>query len=203
VSTSNLTAKIFFDGLLVISLSILKALLTFLPAWLLSQLIRSLEQHPNSQSLRTISFLSIQSAPTLHQSFPSLPPRVPIPDIFYSTQALLCLALALASAVSGILASHLAYYELSRCSEPIKIQLRTLLFKKTLRRKDVVDLGGQDEDGNGSGGGGKSAILNLFTVDVARVATFGTDSAGVVVALVDREHLPLLSALGSLSPYHS
>lgn len=113
--------------------------------------------------------------------------------ILESKQALLCMALAVSSAVSGVLASHIAYFELSSCSEPIKIQLRCLLFQKTLRRKDVVDSGSEGTEGRdvgpSTGGASKAAILNLFTLDVARVAGFANDGAGVIVAIVDRMFL--------------
>lgn len=80
-------------------------------------------------------------------------------------------------------------------SEPIKVQLRALLFRKALRRKDVA-----------LESGGSAQVLNLsvldlvcdmrlrssrlsvrFTFDASRLASFANDTAGLVVAVVDRK----------------
>lgn len=158
-------------ALSVLLLAFVKALLTFIPAYVLSRIIHSLEATPvPSAYLPSIILNHFSLRPTL--------PSTPVDPIHSSptqTEITLCIALALSSALSGIISSHQAYWDLEHVSEPIKIQLRALLFQKTLRKKDVV----ADE------GGGKTQVLNLFTVDVARLAGFGNDAAGVMVAVVD------------------
>ena len=73
-------------------------------------------------------------------------------------------------------------------STRIRVQLNCLVFDKTLRRKDVAGAsngGGEDASSDsGSDGsdkedenkeanfGSKSQVLNLFTIDVDRVADF-------------------------------
>jgi ABC-type multidrug transport system fused ATPase/permease subunit len=129
----------------VVGLAIVKALLTFVPAYLLSQIIRSLEVEETDRPY----------------------------------QISLCLGLAVSSALSGTLASQASYWEMASISKPVHFQLRTLLFEKTLRRKDVVPTGQNGQ------AGGKTQVMNLFTLDVPRIAGLGADLANVSTALVD------------------
>ncbi|CED83809.1 Multidrug resistance-associated protein/mitoxantrone resistance protein, ABC superfamily [Phaffia rhodozyma] len=161
--------------LVLLLLAVIKALLTFLPAYILSLLIQSLEKKSYIPSLSPSFILSqIASSPTPTESNSSYPTK---------EQITLCVALAATGALSGILSSHQAYWDLENVSEPIKIQLRALLFQKTLRRMDIVALPTSTDEG--AGGVGKTQVLNLFTVDVARLAGFGSDAAGVIIAFVD------------------
>lgn len=125
--------------------AVVKALLTFVPAYLLSEIIRSLEVEETDRTY----------------------------------QLSLCLGLAVSGSLSGTLASQASYWEMAAISKPIHFQLRSLLFEKTLRRKDVVSTG---QHGHA---GGKTQVQNLFTLDVPRIAGLGADLANVSTALVD------------------
>lgn len=129
----------------MIVFAVVKALLTFVPAYLLSEIIHSLEVKETDRPY----------------------------------QISLCLGLAGAGALSGTLASQATYWEMAAISKPVHFQLRTLLFEKTLRRKDIVPTGQHGHSG------GKTQVMNLFTLDVPRIAGLGADLANVSTALVD------------------
>lgn len=67
---------------------------------------------------------------------------------------------------------------MSSVNKPMVVQLRALLFDKTLVRKDITPTG---VDGQTS----KTQVMNLFTIDVDRIARFGEDMGGVSTAFID------------------
>lgn len=64
----------------------------------------------------------------------------------------------------------------------IKLQLNTLLFSKTLRKKDVSAVGEEDDE---EGIASKSQIMTLFTVDVDRVTEFVFQAFAIVDAPIE------------------
>ncbi|SGY80268.1 BQ5605_C008g05343 [Microbotryum silenes-dioicae] len=100
------------------------------------------------------------------------------------------LGLFSAAVLDALIGGQLWFVSNSMLSTRIRVQLNTLVFDKTLRRKDVagVSMAAQSssEDGEGEEGGeekgrdtgdktdfgSKSAVLNLWTIDVDRVADF-------------------------------
>ncbi|KAK4052550.1 hypothetical protein OIO90_004318 [Microbotryomycetes sp. JL221] len=105
-----------------------------------------------------------------------------------------CLGLLVSYLLEALVGNMLWFVSNSMLSTRIRVQLNTLIFDKTLRRKDVIGAAGGDsgssddgDDDNSSsakddkaseeGGpntnfGNKSQVLNLFTIDVDRVADF-------------------------------
>jgi hypothetical protein len=67
----------------------------------------------------------------------------------------------------------------------IKLQLNTLLFSKTLRKKDVSAAGKEGEEDDEEGIASKSQIMTLFTVDVDRVTEFVFQAFAIVDAPIE------------------
>ncbi|KAK4047906.1 hypothetical protein OIV83_005089 [Microbotryomycetes sp. JL201] len=99
-----------------------------------------------------------------------------------------CLGLLISYLLEALVGNMLWFVSNSMLSTRIRVQLNTLIFDKTLRRKDVVGISGgadasaddenesNEEDSEGGSTknnfGNKSQVLNLFTIDVDRVADF-------------------------------
>ncbi|KAM0789106.1 hypothetical protein ACM66B_003161 [Microbotryomycetes sp. NB124-2] len=109
----------------------------------------------------------------------------------YAWGYVFCLGLLVSYLLEALVGNMLWFVSNSMLSTRIRVQLNTLIFDKTLRRKDVVGVAGggsgssEDNDGEKSDDGddseksdestkfgNKSQVLNLFTIDVDRVADF-------------------------------
>ncbi|GAA5944109.1 uncharacterized protein JCM15063_005316 [Sporobolomyces koalae] len=120
------------------------------------------------------------------------------PDTEYTTRAwgyLFCAGLLASSAIEALVAGQLWFVSNSMLSGRIRVQLNTLVFDKTLKRKDVSGVsnasdkssevegndtsssdgskaGEEDDEDPERGFGSKTSILALFSIDVDRVAEF-------------------------------
>ncbi|GAA5837403.1 hypothetical protein JCM5353_002686 [Sporobolomyces roseus] len=122
------------------------------------------------------------------------------PDTEYTTSSwgyLFCAGLLISAVAEALIAGQLWFVSNSMLSTRIRVQLNTLVFDKTLKRKDVSGVsnvsekddssdgkkngggsstssGGseEDEESTEKGFGSKTSILALFSIDVDRVADF-------------------------------
>ncbi|GAA6040411.1 hypothetical protein NBRC10512_001368 [Rhodotorula toruloides] len=149
-----------------ISLSVINAVLYYVPAFFLQRLVLFLEERPTS------------------------------PDQSLQWGYVYCVGLLVGAVVESLVSGQLWFVSNSMLSTGIRVQLNTLIFDKTLRRKDIsapstsspsspnsndsndADEGDDDEEEEAKEGTGgfktKSSLTNLFAIDSERVADFAT-----------------------------
>ncbi|KAM0756050.1 P-loop containing nucleoside triphosphate hydrolase protein [Meredithblackwellia eburnea MCA 4105] len=147
-------------------LAFITAFLYYLPAFFLQRLIAFLENRPISA------------------------PGEPAPSLAWGY--VYCLGLLSAALLDAVISGQLWFVSNSMLATRIRVELNCLVFDKTLKRKDVAGVGsGNKQDGDDKSSddeesdkglfdfgeanvefSSKSQVLNLFTIDVDRVADF-------------------------------
>ncbi|KAI5478748.1 ATP-binding cassette transporter [Pseudohyphozyma bogoriensis] len=155
------------------ALAFITAFLYYLPAYFLQQLVQFLEYVPDRS--------------------PSSPPRSLAWGYVY------CLGLFTAAVLDALVSGQLWFVSNSMLATRIRVQLNCLVFDKTLKRKDVAGVsGGKKEDKKEEDEGeeeepglfsetketfnNKSQVMNLFSIDIDRVADFSVWCFSIVDA---------------------
>ncbi|BGP24141.1 ATP-binding cassette transporter [Rhodotorula toruloides] len=147
-----------------ISLSVMNAVLYYVPAFFLQRLVLFLENRSSPDSDQSLRWGYVY-----------------------------CVGLLVGAVVESLVSGQLWFISNSMLSTGIRVQLDSLIFDKTLRRKDISspstssssssptpnpeedrDEDEDEESGEGKGFKTKSALTNLFAIDSERVADFAT-----------------------------